>query len=120
MGCCGSSKVEGADMEIVFRSDLAIQEKVPTLDPEGFADISLTSHRDTEARKSDAHPMFMVNKSLEKQRNLSIDAHDDLPQPLQDLITPRFGGKVHSRSSSWTLDLQTLTHSIPNAKLALE
>ena len=76
MGCCASDRLDSGDLEIAFNSGtLAIQDKKPTLDSEGFADISLTSNRDSEAIKP----------------QLTFGEFD-----LQALVTPRFGGKINA------------------------
>lgn len=73
MGCCASDRLESADLEVAFNSGtLAIQDKKPTLDSEGFADVSLTSNRDSELKPQQSQGEF----------------------DLQTLVTPRFGGRI--------------------------
>jgi len=73
MGCCTSDRLESADLEVAFSSGtLVIQDKKPTLDSEGFADVSLTSNRDSELKPPHTQGEF----------------------DLQTLVTPRFGGKI--------------------------
>lgn len=74
MGCCGASRLESTDLEVAFsHSNLAIQDKKPTLDSEGFADVSLSSNRESDLK-------------MQKSGG-ELD--------LQSLVTPRFGAKAN-------------------------
>lgn len=81
MGCCATSDWEHANLEL--GTDLAIQDQKLTCDSEGFADVSLSSNRDSDSLKTDC------SKGKNRVEPLLIDSSATVDPTL---ITPRFGG----------------------------
>lgn len=112
MGCCNSFKLETVDIEVALNDVTAA--KSPLRDPEGFADVSLGSHSESNTSiVQETHPVFLMNSMclpgvLQKERSITVPNHpvlglDSPRQSFAALTTPKFGGeKLNPRSVSYS------------------
>ena len=91
MGCCNSLKFEPTDIELSLPDP---NPRIPPRDADGFADVSLDSH--SESNPGDAletHPVFLMNSvivqspvKLYKQRSITVSGPPRGGRTLEEVL----------------------------------